>query len=214
VFIGHFALGLAAKRAVPRVSLGTLFAAATFADLLWPMLVAVGVEEVRIVPGITVMTPLDFVSYPYSHSLLMLVVWGVLFGWVSARAVPGRRVFGITFALVISHWLLDYMTHRPDMPLYPGSSKFGLGLWNHPALERALEIAMYAVGTWIYLRTTKARDGAGRWGLATLIALLVVIYLSSAAPPPSVTALWIVALAGGALILAWSYWADRHRVTS
>ena len=211
MFIGHFALGFAAKRAVPRVSLATLFAAATFADLLWPLLVAAGVEQVRIVPGITVMTPFDFVSYPYSHSLLMLVVWGVLFGWISARVVPGRRVFGIVFGLVVSHWLLDYMTHRPDMPLYPGGSKFGLSLWNYPTGEHVIEIAMYVIGAWIYSRATRARDGVGRWGLLSLAVLLLILFLANSAPPPSVTALWVVSLAGGTLTLVWSYWADRHR---
>jgi membrane-bound metal-dependent hydrolase YbcI (DUF457 family) len=212
VFIGHFALGLAAKRAVPRVSLATLFAAAVFADLLWPVLVAAGVEQVRIVPGITAMTPLDFVSYPYSHSLLMLVVWGVLFGWICARGVRDTRVFGIVFGLVVSHWLLDYITHRPDMPLYPGGPKVGLGLWNHPTPERGIEIAMYAIGAWIYLRATRARDGVGRWGLLSLAALLLILFLANSTPPPSVTVLWMTALAGGALTLAWSHWADGHRV--
>ena len=211
MFIGHLALGFAAKRAVPRVSLATLFAAAIFADLLWPVLVAVGVEQVRIVPGITVMTPFDFVSYPYSHSLLMLVVWGVLFAWICARGGSDTPVFGIVFGLVVSHWLLDYITHRPDMPLYPGGPKVGLGLWNYPTPERAIEIAMYAIGAWIYLRATQARDGVGRWGLLSLAALLLVLFLANSAPPPSVTALWVAALAGGALTLAWSHWADRHR---
>ena len=211
MFIGHFALGFAAKRAVPRVSLATLFAAAIFADLLWPLLLATGLEQVRVVPGITVMTPFDFVSYPYSHSLVMLLVWGALFGWICTRGVPDTRAFGVLFALVVSHWFLDYMTHRPDMPLYPGGPKFGLSLWNYPMAERTIEIAMYAIGAWIYLRATTARDGIGRWGLLSLTALLPILYLASSAPPPSLTALWIAALAGGALTLAWSYWADAHR---
>ncbi len=113
MFIGHFALGFAAKQWVPRVSLAALFAAATFADLLWPVFLAAGVEVVRITPGITVMTPLDFVSYPYSHSLVMLVIWGLLFGWIGSRAVHDRGVFIVLFALVVSHWVLDYVTHRP-----------------------------------------------------------------------------------------------------
>src|SRR5215831_7038643 len=114
MFVGHFALGFAAKRAVPRTSLALLFAAAQFADLLWPVLVAIGVEEVRIDPGNTAFTPLDFVSYPYSHSLLLLVVWGVAFGLLAgpfmSRAGKG---FGVTAALVVSHWVLDVLTHRP-----------------------------------------------------------------------------------------------------
>src|SRR4029079_10469768 len=128
MFIGHFAVGLAAKRAAPRVSLGILFAAGLFADVLWPVLVALGVERVAIVQGVTVMTPLDFISYPYSHSLALLVVWGVLFGLAVRHQDP--RAFVVVAALVISHWVLDFITHRPDMPLFPGGGpKLGLSLW-------------------------------------------------------------------------------------
>lgn len=213
MFIGHFALSFAAKRWVPRVSLAALFGAAAFADLLWPVLVAAGVEAVRITPGITVMTPLDFVSYPYSHSLVMLAVWGLLFGWIGARAVRDRGVFLVLFALVVSHWVLDYVTHRPDMPLYPNGPKLGLGLWNDPLAERAIELGMYAVGIWIYLHATRARDGIGRWALFGLVTLLLLVFLFNSAPPPSVTALWVAALAGGGLAIAWAYWADTHRTS-
>ena len=213
MFIGHFALGFAAKRWVPRVSLGALFGAAVFADLLWPVLLAAGIEVVRIAPGITVMTPLDFVSYPYSHSLLMLAIWGLLFGWIGSRAVRERGVFVALFALVVSHWFLDYVTHRPDMPLYPGGPKVGLGLWNHPLRERAIEIGMYFVGIWIYIRATRPRDAIGRWALFSLVALLLILFLLNSTPPPSITVLCVAALIGGGLTLVWAYWADRHRVS-
>src|SRR5262245_54709012 len=117
MFIGHFALGFAAKRAAPGVPLPVLFIAAQFADILWPILVAVGVEVVRIDPGNTAMSPLEFVSYPYSHSLLLLLVWGALLGFTH------RKAFWVLMGLVVSHWLLDFATHRPDMPLYPGGVK-------------------------------------------------------------------------------------------
>ena len=120
MFIGHFALGLAAKRATPRVSLAVLFAAAQLADLLWPVFLAIGLEQVRIDPGNTAVTPLDFVSYPFSHSLLMLVLWGILLAALCRPFARGRRAFVVISALVVSHWLLDFVTHRPDMPLYPG----------------------------------------------------------------------------------------------
>jgi len=114
LFIGHFAVGLAAKRAVPRLSLAALFAGAQLADIIWPVLVAFGVERVRIDPGNTAFTPLDFVSYPYSHSLALLAVWGVVFGWIVTVATGVRRAFGVIVALVLSHWVLDWVTHRPD----------------------------------------------------------------------------------------------------
>jgi hypothetical protein len=207
MFIGHFALGFAAKRAAPRVSLAILFAAAQLADLLWPILVALGIEQVRIDPGNTAMTPLDFVSYPYSHSLALLIVWGVVL------AALVRRAFAIVFALVVSHWFLDWMTHRPDMPLYPGGPKLGLGMWNSVAATVLVEIAMFAAGVWIYLRATRARDREGRWSLIVFVLFLLAIYAGNilSGAPPSVTAIWIAGLAGGAILLLWSARIDRHR---
>jgi hypothetical protein len=213
MFLGHIALALAAKRATPRVSLATLFLAAQWADVLWPIFLALGIERVRIQPGNTPFTPLDFVSYPYSHSLLALVVWGMLFGVVYRAVAGGRNTLWVLAALVISHWVLDWVTHRPDMPLYPGSAKYGLGLWNSVPATLLIEGLMYIVGLTIYLRATRARDRIGRWGFFSLAATLVVIYLASAfgPPPPTIQALWMTALAGAALLMLWAWWADRHR---
>ena len=216
MFLGHFALGLAAKRKAPDVSLGVLIGAAQLADIAWPFLLAAGLEQVRIAPGDTVFTPLEFVSYPYSHSLLLLPIWGLALGWLFARRgrAPGRGV-AIVAALVVSHWVLDFVTHRPDMPLYPGGPKVGLGLWNSPGATIAIELAMYLGGLWIYLQETRPRDGAGRWGFLVLAATLLLIYIGDAlspAAPPSVNALIVVAATGGVLFTAWSWWADRHRL--
>jgi len=213
VFIGHFALGLAAKRATPRVSLALLFGAAQLADILWPVFVAAGLEQVRIDPGNTAFTPLDFVSYPYSHSLLLLLVWGVLLALLSRPFTRGRRVFAVIAALVASHWLLDFVTHRPDMPLYPGGAKFGLGLWNSIPATAAIEVPLFAAGVWIYSRVTHPRDRTGKWAFGSLIVTLLLIYVANifSPPPPSVPVLTIVAIAGGVLFTAWSGWADRHR---
>ena len=214
MFIGHFAVGFAAKPAVPRLSLAVLFAAAQLADLLWPLLVALGVESVRIAPGDTAFTPLQFISYPWSHSLLLLLVWGVMFGVVvRTRRGNGNTILVLT-ALVLSHWLLDFMTHRSDMPLYPGGPKFGLGLWNSVRGTIAVELLMFAVGVWIYVRFTRPRDAIGRWALVSFVIVLLAIYAASAAgpPPPSVGAIVVVGVAGGALLLLWSWWFDRHRM--
>ena len=213
MFIGHFALGFAAKRATPRVSLAVLFVAAQFADLLWPFLLALGIEQVRIDPGNTAFTPLAFVSYPYSHSLAALVVWGVVLGAVYRGIAGGRKTFVVLAALVVSHWVLDYVTHGPDMPLYPGGPKVGLGLWNSVPWTIAIETAMYVAGLWIYLRSTEARDGIGRWGFLSLAALLMVFYVANilSGPPPSVAAIWIAGLVGASLLTLWAWWADKHR---
>jgi len=214
MFIGHFALGLAAKPQAPRVSLAMLFAAAQLADLVWPVLVAAGVEQVRIDPGNTAFTPLDFVSYPYSHSLLTLVIWGLLLAWgYRLLAGNGPRAFLVIASLVVSHWVLDVLTHRPDMPLYPNGPKFGLGLWNVVGLTIAIEGAMFGVGAWLYLRATRARDKIGRWGFFSLAAFLLVVYVANAfgPPPPSVPAIYWAAMIGGVLLTLWAWWADQHR---
>ncbi len=213
MFVGHFALGFAAKKATPRTSLATLFVAAQLADILWPILIALGVEQVLIAPGNTVATPLDFVGYPWSHSLLMLVIWGVVFGGIYFARTRDKRAAMVIFALVVSHWVLDWITHRPDMPLYPGGPKLGLGLWNSFHLAMAVELAMYAVGVAIYARATRAKDRQGRWVFWILVLLLLAAYLGSsfAGPPPSVKAIWITAMIGTLVTLVLAWWADRHR---
>lgn len=214
MFIGHLALGFAAKRALPNTSLAVLFVAVQFADLLWPILVAAGIEHVRIDPGNTAVTPLDFVSYPYSHSLAFLILWGVIFGALYRAATRERAALVVLAALVVSHWVLDFATHRPDMPIYPGSAKYGLGLWNSRLATVAVELPMFAAGLWMYASATTARDATGRWAFLGLAAFLLVAYFMNLAgpPPPSVTALWIFALVGASILTFWSWWADRHRL--
>jgi hypothetical protein len=213
MFIGHFALGLAAKRAAPRVPLVILFAAAQLADVLWPFFLAAGVEQVRIDPGNTAVTPLDFVSYPYSHSLVLLVVWGAVLAWVYGRLTGVTGAFAVIAALVVSHWVLDFVTHRPDMPIYPGSAKFGLGLWSSVPATIAVELPLFAAGVWIYAGATRARDGIGRWAFWSLMAFLVVAYFGNmfGPPPPSGPALWIFMILSSAILLSWTWWADAHR---
>ena len=214
VFLGHFGLGLAAKKAAPAVSLGALFAAGQFADLLWPTLVLLGVEQVRVQPGITAVAPLDFVSYPYSHSLLMLGLWGVAFGGIYVALRGARAKAGVILALlVVSHWVLDYVSHRPDMPITPtGAARVGLGLWNSVPGTLVVEFALLGFGVAVYLRTTRARTRAGAIGFWSLVVFLVVVYLASTfgPPPPSATAVAWSAQAMW-LLVAWGYWIDRSR---
>lgn len=215
MFLGHFGLGFGAKKAVPAVSLGTLFLAAQFADLLWPTLVLLGVERLELQPGATVVTPLNFVSYPYSHSLLALCVWGVLFAGIYAAVRRSRPPAAIALALlVVSHWVLDYVTHRPDMPLTPGSeTRVGLGLWFSLPGTLAAEFGLFVIGLVLYLRSTTARDRAGSIGLWSLVAFLLVVYLASAfgPPPPTPSAVAWSAQAMW-LLVVWAYWVDRHRL--
>src|SRR5262249_2534900 len=119
MFIGHAAVALAAKKLAPEVSLGVLFAAASWLDLVWPILVLLGVETVRIDPGNPGVTPLDFVSYPWTHSLVLALLWSLLFALALSPWVRDARSRYVLAALVFSHWVLDFIAHRPDLPLAP-----------------------------------------------------------------------------------------------
>jgi hypothetical protein len=213
MFVGHFAVGLGAKAAAPRVSLGTLFLAAQWIDLLWPTLLLLGVERVRIAPGATRVTPLDFEHYPISHSLAAVFLWAAGFALAHWAFRRDRRSAFVLGALVVSHWLLDAVVHRPDLPLYPGSGALvGFGLWSTLAGTLAVELALFGAGLWLYLRSTWAVDAAGKWALWGLVAILAAIYGANVLgpAPPGVEA---IAWAGHAqwLLIAWGYWVDRHR---
>jgi LexA-binding, inner membrane-associated putative hydrolase len=212
MFIGHFAVGLASKRVAPRASLGVLMAAPNLLDLLWPVFLLLGWEQVRIDPGNTAFTPLDFVSYPISHSLLTACGWGALFVllyWVRPRYTRGAFVIGLG---VVSHWVLDFITHSPDMPLYPGGPKFGLGLWNSVPATVSVELGMYVVGAWLYLSMTRARDRTGAFAMWAFLAFGLVSYVANilGPPPPSTRAIAFVTLTLW-LVPVWAWWIDRHR---
>lgn len=214
MFLAHFGVAMAAKRAAPGVSLGTLFLAAQFADLLWPNLVLLGIEIVRIEPGATAVTPLDFVSYPYSHSLVALTGWSALAGalYLSLRGSPWTAgvVVGLT---VLSHWGLDVLSHRPDVPLtMGGSTRLGLGLWSSLPATLVAEAAFFGLGLWLYTRETRPRDRIGSIGFAALVLFLAVIALANAfgpPPPDAATVAW--AAQAMWLLVLWGYWVDRHR---
>jgi membrane-bound metal-dependent hydrolase YbcI (DUF457 family) len=212
MFLGHYGLALAAKRAAPRTSLGALTFAAQFLDELWPILLLLGVEHVKIVPGLMAASPLDFTDYPISHSLLMAIVWGVVVGGVCFLLKRYGRGAWIMALLVVSHWFLDLPMHRADLPLYPGSAtRVGFGLWNSVAATYVIEIGLFAIGIAIYVRTTRARDRTGSWGLWIYIIALLGIFLGgNGAPPPSEKALAWTAL-GIWLFVPIAWWIDRHR---
>ena len=217
MFIGHFAVGFAAKRVAPTVSLGMFFLAAQLADLVWPHLVLLGLERLEIDPGNTAFTPLDFVFYPYSHSLLAMTGWG-LAAAALYRLVRhgGIRPALVILLVVISHWVLDVISHRPDMPLTIGSeTKVGLGLWNSVWGTVVVEAALLVLGLGLYLGTTRARDRAGSIGLWSLVGLLVVINAANMTnpPPPSPSAVAWTAHAMWLLVL-WGFWIDRHRIVT
>ena len=214
MFIGHFGLGFGAKRLAPAVSLGVLFAACQWADLLWPTLLLAGVERVEVDPGNTAVTPLRFVAYPYSHSLEALMVWGAIAGaayWAIRRSSLSSPV--VIGALVISHWLLDWITHRPDLPLtVSGTHHVGLSLWNSVPGTIIVESLIFAAGLITYVRATRALDRVGSIGCWSLIAFLLFVYAANLAGPPPPTATMVAWVTQSMwLLVAWGYWIDRHR---
>jgi membrane-bound metal-dependent hydrolase YbcI (DUF457 family) len=214
LFIGHYALGLATKRLEPRLPLAILLAAPQALDLLWPIFVLVGVERVEVAPGDTPFTPLRFVSYPWSHSLAMSIVWGVSFGAIVRARGASMRAAALVAALVVSHWVLDVVSHRADMPLWPGGGPLlGLGLWRSVPATLVVEIGMYAVGVALYARASMSTDRTGTWSYVGLVGFLFAAYVGNVLgpTPPSSTA-----VAASALVLwlipLWGIWIERHRV--
>jgi len=214
MLIGHFAVALGAKKAAPKTSFGTLLLAAQLPDLIWPVFLILGWEHVQIAPGITAVNPLEFVSYPFTHSLLADFGWAFVLAGLYLVFAKNRRGALVIWACVMSHWLLDYISHGPDLPLYPGSQLVGLGVWDSISMTLIIEGGIFIIGTMIYSRTTRPRDKIGEYSYKTFIALLVLIYLASLAgpPPPSVDAVeWAGVFCW--IFLAWAYWIDDHRAT-
>lgn len=212
MFLGHFAVALTAKKAAPKTSLGTLVLGAQFADMLWPVLLLAGIEKVRIAPGLLPASLLDFVSYPVSHSLIAQMGWGAALGAAYFLVRRDRRGAIVLGLLVPSHWILDFLAHRPDLPIYPGGAKFGLGLWNSVLLTILVEYVMFAAGAAVYLGATRKTDRARNLALWSFLAVLAVMFPAAlfGPPPPSVSALAWSAIALWATV-PWAGWADRQR---
>ncbi len=212
MFLGHYAVAFGAKRAAPRASLGILVLAAEWLDEIWPIFLLLGWERVRIVPGLMAASPMDFEHYPISHSLLTVLGWGALLG----LAYYGVRRYGrgawLVALAVVSHWVLDLVVHRPDLPLWPGGPKVGFGLWNSVPATVAVELALLALGVTLYLRATRARDRIGSWGAWAMVAILLAIYVASSfGPPPTDVRSLAVASLTLWIFVPWGWWVDRHR---
>jgi membrane-bound metal-dependent hydrolase YbcI (DUF457 family) len=212
MFIGHFGLAFAAKRLSPRTGLGALGAASQWVDLVWPVLLLAGAEQVRIAPGDTAYTPLAFVHYPWTHSLVMSVAWSLLLGLAWRLVTGDGRGALVVGSLVGSHWFLDALTHRPDLPLSPwGPARVGLGLWNHPAATVVVEGAIFAGGVLLYATGTRPRRRGGTIALWALVAFLVVMTVANQLTTPpgerevawGTLAMWLIVL--------WMAWVDRLR---
>jgi membrane-bound metal-dependent hydrolase YbcI (DUF457 family) len=214
MFVGHFAVGLAAKPLAPRVSLAILILAATLADVLWIVFLVTGLERVEITPGLMAANSLNLVSVPFSHSLLMDAVWGLLCAGIYFLARHDSRGAWVIAAAVVSHWVLDVVTHRPDMQLLPWvDTRVGLGLWNSPAATLLVEGLLWFTAIVLYVRATRAKGRAGRHGFWPMIVVLTALWLVSLRgdPPPSLGALARVNTVFFAIVLAWAAWMNRAR---
>jgi hypothetical protein len=210
MFVGHLAVALGAKRSAPHVNLGWLMAGVTALDLIWPIFIVTGVEHATIAPGATAFTPIVFDSYPWSHSLLMSVVWGIVLAAL-AKAAKVHVSPGLLIALVVSHWVLDLVTHAPDLPLWPGPSspRLGLTLWNSIPGTIVIEGAMWIAGIAVYMSVARQSGRRPGWPFWSFVAISTVMWMTGPfSPPPSQKLLGWLAMIGW-IIIPWTVWADR-----
>jgi len=212
MFVGHYGVSFAAKTMDQRLPLWALFIAVQLLDVIWAPFVLLGVEKVQIVPGITASSPLDLYYMPYTHSLLAAVLWSLaaLLAYRAWRGTPTEARGGLLLALaVFSHWVLDVVVHRPDLPLYDDTAKVGVGLWNRPVLAFVLEAALLLGSMGIYLRSRRR----GRASLIAfgLVMLAIQAFIFFGPPPSSDRAVAMTALASYGIfagIIAW--WEHRQ----
>ena len=208
MFIGHYALAFAGKKIDQLPSLAIMFIAVQLLDLLWPIFVLLGIETFEIEMGNTAMTPLNFISYPYSHSLFAAIIWAVLFSAVYFLFTKNKKGSVLLGLLVCSHWVLDFLTHAPDLQLSPFSStRVGLGLWNAPVIEVILEVGLFIAGVYLYFKTVNPKRKIAFW---TLIIFFLIIHLMNifGPPPPSVNAVAWSANAMWIFVL-WAWWIEK-----
>lgn len=218
MFIAHIGLGLAAKKAAPAASLGVLLLASQALDVLCGLFMVTGLERMQVTPGYTRMSPLEFLSYPWSHGLFMSTVWSIAAGLLALRLYRERRIGLVVGALVFSHWILDLISHRPDLPVFfDGSPTLGLGLWDNPLATMIAEFGLFAGGLVIVLRSTRSRDRAGTWSLASLgVSFPALFLLNHFGPPPPVgvsSRLLALPILVFLFLLPWGHWIEKHRTT-
>jgi hypothetical protein len=215
MFVGHYGPSFAAKAMKASMPLWILFLAVQLVDVFWAIFVLTGIEKARVVPGITATNPLDLYYMPYTHSLVAALLWSIA-AIAVCRVLPGIRAWsagGVIGAAVFSHWILDLLVHRPDLPLYDDTLKVGFGLWNYPAVAFALEVASLFGGMYLYLRATEPVNAVGRYGVAIigLVMLVVQSFVFFGPPPASDRAAAVTALGSYILFAGIAQWLDRMR---
>ena len=227
MFVGHYGISLALKGADRSVSLGILFLAVQFIDLLWVLFVLAGIEHFQLVPGSTAANPFDFTFYPFTHSLLAAFLWSVVV-YAGLRYLPipagrdKRRAALVVAVAVSSHFLLDVLVHSPDLPLVGSeSTKIGLGLWDHVVISYVLEVGILLGGLGIYIKRTRAKSRGGKYGMAIFVMCLMIANLAAyrqdvlevLVPLPLTPSVLASFLLVYLLFFSWiAYWLDRKRV--
>ena len=220
MFIGHYGAGLAAKKfavvpdgKIKPPSLGSFFLASQFLDLLWPLLIILGIEKAEIANSGNPFLNLTFSYYPYSHSMITVVFWSLLFGSLYFAFRKNLRNAVILGIVVFSHWILDLISHIPDLQILLGNNyKIGLGLWNSVAFTILIEGGIFLTGTYLYLKSTESINKRGNYIIWSLIIFLSSVYFLNiiSPPPPSIEAVAYTGLSQW-LIILWAYWADSNR---
>jgi len=215
MFVGHYGPSLAAKAAKNFVPLWILFLAVQLLDVFWSVFVLLGIEKVRIVPGITATNPLDLYYMPYTHSLPGAMLWSIAAGiaYFAFRNADGLSAAALVGAAVFSHWVLDWFVHRPDLPLYDNSFRVGLGLWNYPVFAFLLEIAVLFGGMYLYMKTTRPVARGGSFGIVIFGVVMVAVqaYVFFGPPPTSDTAAAVTALLSYVAFAGIAFWLERKR---
>ena len=216
MYVGHYAASLALKRVEKRASLGMLFLAVQFVDIVFFPLVILGIERLNIVENFTQSTHFELEYMTYTHSLVAFLIWSglayALFRWV---IVKSRSIALVVALAVMSHWLHDVIVHTPDLPLWNDASlKLGLGLWNNAVATYVLEAAILLAGLWLYLRSTEATTRTGKYGMAIFVGLLLLINIVNIFGPlqgDSKVVLAATALVSYLLFAAIAFWLDTKR---
>ncbi|MEE9264474.1 MAG: hypothetical protein V3V11_08465 [Vicinamibacteria bacterium] len=215
MFVGHYGPSFLAKALDKTIPLWLLFLAVQLVDIFWAIFVLLGIEKVRIVPGFTATNPFDLYYMPYTHSLPATFAWA-LGGFVLYRLVRagnGSRGAWLVAAAVASHWLLDLLVHRPDLPLYDNAAKVGLGLWNYPIGTLALEALLLFGGMASYLRATKPLSSSGRFAVIIFGVVMFAIQVGAflGPPPGSDREAATTGLAVYVVFAAVAYWIEKKR---
>jgi len=218
MFLGHFGVAFGMKRVEPKLSLGTLFLATTLVDLAWGVFLLTGWERATIVPGLTAANPIQFVSYPITHSLLAAFGWGafaaiIVYSWPTRDTSKHHWLKALIVAVVVaSHWFLDLVVHIRDLPLVGDhSTKFGFGLWRSIPATIAVELLVFGAGVFVYFRWRSRGSSGISWRVAALAGLLLALFFANilGPPPPSMTMVAIADIAGMIILVALAVWADR-----